>query len=915
MGRHNKVEEGALAPFAAVSALGKGAALVLAPHPDDEVFGCAGAIASHAAAGDPVTIVVVTDGGAGAEAREAYVATREAESVKAATVLGCSRPQFWGLPDRSLEYQEALVARLEALIRQTGASFVYCTSPTDLHPDHRALGLCALEAVRRVGSGANAQAVSAVLYEVGAPLARPNRLLDLRGHEAKKREAIACFDSQLERQRYAEQIEALNRFRTYTLPSTVTAAEAYRLIAAHDLAAELRMLLAGDARLDGTPTPNELELPLISVIVRTLGRDTLPEALASIAAQTYPRVEVVVVNAGTAPLAIEAWCGRFPVRMVGGETRRGRAAAANLGLEAAQGALACFLDDDDWFYPRHLERLHGLLSSQRAARVAYAGVECVRTHPDGGRTRSNTFNSPWSPARLLTENYLPIHGALFARSLFTDEGCRFDESLELLEDWDFWLQCSRKTHFLHLDEIGAAYRLPGGSALSGPDRVPEAAAAGSLLLGRWSPRWTKAELEVIWSSAREHLSPSSESAQRAAADVAERERLKARVVMAEAARDQAFRTREDYAAQLGHLQAETLERSKAIGQLERQLIDARGTRDELVMALNEARRGREAAEHLVALGRAEIARRTEELAQERRLREAQAVTLGEAQAELARLQSSVALRSARLVGSFSPRLQRTLGQVMRSVLPSRPEAEEPVRPAEPLAPASAPASVVEPSAPARPTVQWGDLRRTTPISPSWGFERGTPIDRYYGDAFMKQRAHLVTGTVLEIQRPEYATRYGHDLVRVDTVDFVDTWKPTFLADLSLPANPLPEGTYDCVLVPYTLHVIPGVENAMRHLFRALKPNGVILCTMSTFVPGEPPGDHDYWHLYAAGWQELARRCWPGHHAETFGSYGNSLSAVAAMMGIAAEELTPAELDVVDPRFPVLTSIEARAPRG
>ena len=50
-------------PYHAVQILGTGPVLVLAPHPDDEVFGCAGAIMRHIAAGDPVTVLILTDGG------------------------------------------------------------------------------------------------------------------------------------------------------------------------------------------------------------------------------------------------------------------------------------------------------------------------------------------------------------------------------------------------------------------------------------------------------------------------------------------------------------------------------------------------------------------------------------------------------------------------------------------------------------------------------------------------------------------------------------------------------------------------------------------------------------------------------------------------------------------------------------
>ena len=91
-------------PYHAVRILGNGPVLALAPHPDDEVFGCAGAIMRHVAAGDPVTVIIVTDGG-GARYdqpdRADYVAQRHAESCAAAAVLGYGQPEFWEYRERT----------------------------------------------------------------------------------------------------------------------------------------------------------------------------------------------------------------------------------------------------------------------------------------------------------------------------------------------------------------------------------------------------------------------------------------------------------------------------------------------------------------------------------------------------------------------------------------------------------------------------------------------------------------------------------------------------------------------------------------------------------------------------------------------------------------------------------------------
>jgi LmbE family N-acetylglucosaminyl deacetylase len=194
---------------------------VLAPHPDDEVFGCGGAIASHVRSGTPVDVVILTDGAVFGDPD-----TRNNECLAAATVLGYGEPEFWMLPDRGLAFSEALAERISTRINANGIDLVYAPSPWEVHPDHRAASELAVEAVRRAG-----EAVRLAFYEVGAPL-HPNLLLDISGFVATKQAAMSCFASQRIHQDYVRHISALNTFRTYTLSPEVIAAEAYWILEA-----------------------------------------------------------------------------------------------------------------------------------------------------------------------------------------------------------------------------------------------------------------------------------------------------------------------------------------------------------------------------------------------------------------------------------------------------------------------------------------------------------------------------------------------------------------------------------------------------------------------------------------------------------------------------------------------------------
>ncbi len=480
--------ENKLIPYQPTQYIEATSALVFAPHPDDEIFGCGGAILRHVEMGIAVHVVIVSDGAFGAEVdkRSKITAAREMESSKAASILGYGQPEFWRLPDRGITYGEALIQRLMDKIQLTASNLVYAPSLIEMHPDHRALAMSVIEAVRR-----SPNKPRLALYEVGVPL-HPNLLLNISDLSDRKKLAMECFESQNKQQRYDLDISALNRYRTYSLPKEVTAAEAYILCSAEDLINDPFKLYQSEYQRQKTLglALKNTDIPLVSVIIRSMDRPTLSDALDSVALQTYSNIEVLVVAAsGKDHHTIGQVCGRYPLKLeisTDGMPLT-RSQAANLGLRKANGQWIIFLDDDDLFDPDHIANLVDALSINQNFNAAYTGIRVV----DGTNNVVSIFNTNYDQNKLFSSNFIPIHALMFSRSLLDESGAQFDEDMEIYEDWDFWIQLSNYTTFLHINKISASYRAAlGNSGLSLNIDESLQREGRELIFDKWRLLWT-----------------------------------------------------------------------------------------------------------------------------------------------------------------------------------------------------------------------------------------------------------------------------------------------------------------------------------------------------------------------------------------------------------------------------------------
>jgi glycosyltransferase involved in cell wall biosynthesis len=211
-------------------------------------------------------------------------------------------------------------------------------------------------------------------------------------------------------------------------------------------------------------------------------------------------------------------------------------------------------------------------------------------------------------------------------------------------------------------------------------------------------------------------------------------------------------------------------------------------------------------------------------------------------------------------------------------------------------------------------VRFGNLRRLAPLNRDFGFTRGQPIDRYYIERFLQFNAEAIRGRVLEIGDDSYSRRFGAGCVTYQDVLHVVPGFPgaTITADLAH-APHIPSETFDCIILTQTLHYIFDVQAAIATVWRILKPGGVALVTLpgiSQVCRDQQDRDSDCWRFTAASATRLFGRCFTELQVRVQ-TYGNVLTAMSFLSGLAVSDLKTGELDFHDPDYPLTIAVVAR----
>jgi hypothetical protein len=196
----------------------------------------------------------------------------------------------------------------------------------------------------------------------------------------------------------------------------------------------------------------------VSVIMPTFNRpEMLAAAIDSVRRQNLQNFEVVVVNdAGVDVDAVVSKRNKSrKITYVRHGHNRGLAAARNTGIKLARGQYIAYLDDDDLFYPDHLQTLVHCLENQDCS-VAYTDAHRAHQQVQDGKTvvthRDLPFSVDFDHDRILVGNFIPVLCVMHRRSCLDETGL-FDESLTTHEDWDMWIRMSRKSRFAHIRKV------------------------------------------------------------------------------------------------------------------------------------------------------------------------------------------------------------------------------------------------------------------------------------------------------------------------------------------------------------------------------------------------------------------------------------------------------------------------------
>jgi glycosyltransferase involved in cell wall biosynthesis len=240
------------------------------------------------------------------------------------------------------------------------------------------------------------------------------------------------------------------------------------------VASEAGVLAAQEALREQGPRQLAPGAPRVSVIIPVYnGSRTIAEALDSVFSQTFDAYEVIVINDASQDHPVElleSYGSR--IKLVSLMENRGQSAARNLGASLAQGEYLAFLDQDDVWYPRKLERQVGILDQHPEVGLVYSDLDEVDEEGHYKTLAVHRFYAMGHPkpslVTIVVDDLFILPSTVVCRKCLFEKVGGFDEHLIGYEDDDLWIRMWPVCRFAYLPEALAKWRVHRASTSESP---------------------------------------------------------------------------------------------------------------------------------------------------------------------------------------------------------------------------------------------------------------------------------------------------------------------------------------------------------------------------------------------------------------------------------------------------------------
>jgi teichuronic acid biosynthesis glycosyltransferase TuaG len=207
-------------------------------------------------------------------------------------------------------------------------------------------------------------------------------------------------------------------------------------------------------------------MPLVSVVIPVYNQERyIKEAVDSVLQQTYPQVELVVVDDGSTdqtPEILKTYGSRLRYLR---QANAGAATALNRGIEAASGELVGWLSSDDVYESTKVQRQVELFEARPEISLTYTDFNVI----DGDGRVVRTVRSPYYSdrkefiRRLILGNFVNGSSVIAKKKALIDTGL-FDPVMTYHADANMWLRLLKHHQFGHVGEVLLNYRWHAGNA-------------------------------------------------------------------------------------------------------------------------------------------------------------------------------------------------------------------------------------------------------------------------------------------------------------------------------------------------------------------------------------------------------------------------------------------------------------------